>query len=120
EVWVDIRERTELPTDLVAPLDRFIGRLLIDDPDEETVPCGLPPELPLTKACSPREVTELAQVWREYAGRIEELRPAIAAETAEYGCWFSDFDQVAMLLRDWGEIVEEADRRGWGVFYLTQ
>ncbi|UFS98181.1 hypothetical protein [Nocardia huaxiensis] len=65
-------------------------------------------------------MAELAAVWREWSDRLDELRPSITAEVDEWPTGFDNFDQCAMLLQEWGEIVEEADRRGWGLLYLAQ
>ncbi|MFD7846013.1 hypothetical protein ACFV4K_24105 [Nocardia sp. NPDC059764] len=126
EVWDEMNGHSDLPTDLAAQVDRFIARLVRHrhgDPVEQKISPGLPMERidvrHLRTACSPSEVAELARVWGRCADRLEELRPALTAEVIARWPWIADFDQLAMLLQDWGEIVTEADRRGWGLFYLN-
>lgn len=70
--------------------------------------------------CSPTEVSELVWVWRGCASRPAEPGPAITAEMTENTCWLDTFEQCAMLVRDCGEIVGEAPRRGWGLFYPVE
>ncbi|MFC7648984.1 hypothetical protein ACFQX6_57560 [Streptosporangium lutulentum] len=34
------------------------------------------------------------------------------------GCWIKNFEEFTDLLSDWGEVVGEAHRRGWGLIGL--
>ncbi|MFF2555478.1 hypothetical protein ACFVUS_31040 [Nocardia sp. NPDC058058] len=125
KLWEDIRERPETPADLVDPFNRFLGRLLGDNHDETYGPNTFG-GLPIDKisqgsmtAFSPAEVTTLARAWRGCADRLEELRPAMTAEISEYVSPFDNFDECAELLRDWAAVVDEAERRHWGLFYVA-
>ncbi|MGX1809026.1 hypothetical protein ACWIGI_25175 [Nocardia sp. NPDC055321] len=120
EAWGEMREQSDMPTDLAALFDQFIIGLL-GHRGSDPVP-GLPMEKidrHLRTACSPAEIAGLARVWLRCSDRIEELRPVLTAEAITRGPSFADFDQFAMLVRDWGEIILEAARRDWGLFYLT-
>ncbi|MEU1432234.1 hypothetical protein ABZ412_34730 [Nocardia sp. NPDC005746] len=124
-VWNSVGDRADMSADLVALCDRFFGRLLGPGVDfaDLVSPSGLRVDTvdsALHMACSPAEVAGLARLWRAIAGRLEELRPVMTAEIADISGWTTDFDGYATLIRDWGEIVEGAEKRAWGLFFLLQ
>ncbi|MGW0706170.1 hypothetical protein ACWD4G_09430 [Streptomyces sp. NPDC002643] len=85
--------------------------------DDELSPPGAEPGTPLV-CCRPETVSALAGFWSRAAPPLDGLREAYAAHAARPGRWMADFDEFASLLRQWGEVVEEADRRGWGLVGL--
>lgn len=63
---------------------------------------------------------ELAATWEQVRPRLGELRGAFTEHAAEPGAWVGRFDEFADLLEDWGRVLTEADRRGWGVVGLSE
>ncbi|GAB2551528.1 hypothetical protein [Nocardia heshunensis] len=125
EAWEGVRDRDDVASDLVALFDVFIGRLLWRGADGEADlvgPSGLKTDgaQGLYAACSPVEVAALARHWPFCAARLEELRAPLTAQITEWTGWYDTFDQWATVLTDWGEVVQEADRRGWGLFYFVE
>jgi hypothetical protein len=128
--WDDIREFAA--ADLRDWLDSFLGGLVWDDPDgdaETDLNAGPPaagsfPEDPtpwrprLLLLRSPDEVPPLAGSWEWAAPRLEELREPFEAEATRWAARPDTFDQAAALMREWGEVVTEAERRGWGLIGL--
>ncbi|MEV6655193.1 hypothetical protein [Streptomyces sp. NPDC051219] len=46
------------------------------------------------------------------------MREPFAQHAAVPQGWICDFESSAEFLKDWGEAVVEADRRGWGIVGL--
>ncbi|WP_157573812.1 hypothetical protein [Nocardia jejuensis] len=123
DLWQHVRERPDAAPDLIGHVSGLIIRLLGDfDYDEDlTASSGLPAvgTQTIAMACSPGEVTELLDRGRVCITRLEELRPAVEAEMLGYSYRQKGFDEWAALLEDWVNVLKEAQRRGWGLFYST-
>ncbi|MFJ9418618.1 hypothetical protein ACIRPT_31345 [Streptomyces sp. NPDC101227] len=65
-------------------------------------------------------VPAIAGWWRQAAPRLESLREPFTRHAAEPGGWTTTFALFADLLTDWGEVVTEAERRGWGIVGLRR
>ncbi|MRH91986.1 hypothetical protein GFY24_31885 [Nocardia sp. SYP-A9097] len=118
-LWEHARERPDMPADVVALFDEFIGRLVLGVPSARVdLSEQLPGQAELMNCFPPSEVCGLARLWRECSDRIGALRPVLAAQLIE-DRWFGDVGQVLSLLQGWGDVLHEAERRGWGLFYLT-
>jgi hypothetical protein len=71
-------------------------------------------------ARSPDSVRELAATWEEVRPRLDGLRGAFDEHAAVPGGWVGDFDELTDLLGDWGRVLSEAARRGWGLVGLSE
>ncbi|MEV5675021.1 hypothetical protein [Streptomyces sp. NPDC052179] len=68
--------------------------------------------------CPPGEVGALQALWTAAAPELHVLRePFVQHARADFG-WINDFESFAELLTGWGDVVGEADRRGWGIIGL--
>ncbi|OIK01074.1 hypothetical protein BIV25_05945 [Streptomyces sp. MUSC 14] len=68
--------------------------------------------------CPPDHVPLIAGWWRQVETQLEVLREPFVQHAAEPGGRIGTFESFADLLSDWGEVVTEADRRGWGIVGL--
>ncbi|MBW8092643.1 hypothetical protein IGW14_32910 [Streptomyces hygroscopicus subsp. hygroscopicus] len=121
--------RWEHLRDVVEPqareaLDRFSDALFWHGM-ADTPGAGSPlPERPCTWDadvllwCPPDQVPLIAGWWRRARPRLEELREPFDRHAAEPHGWINTFDEFARLLIDWGEVVDTAERRGWGIVGL--
>ncbi|MEW1635202.1 hypothetical protein AB0469_14095 [Streptomyces sp. NPDC093801] len=112
-----------------AALDAFLEGLIWWGPradvDAEQVDPGVFPSLdglwrsgPLIVR-GPATVARLRRRWLEAAPGLEGLRvPYAELAGREPGQWVSGFEEFAELVAGWGEVVGEAERRGWGVIGL--
>ncbi|MER5279641.1 hypothetical protein ABT025_28450 [Streptomyces sp. NPDC002809] len=71
-------------------------------------------------ARSPDNVRELAGAWERVRPLLGGLREAFDEHAAVPGAWAGTFDSFTDLLEDWGRVLSEAARRGWGVVGLTE
>ncbi|MFC8590712.1 hypothetical protein [Streptomyces atroolivaceus] len=71
-------------------------------------------------ARSPESVRELAATWERVEPLLGGLRPVFAEHAAVPGWWVGEFGEFTALLEDWGRVLAEAARRGWGVVGLSQ
>lgn len=71
-------------------------------------------------ARSPDSVRELAVTWEEVRIWLEGLREAFDEHAAVPEGWVRDFDEFTDLLHDWGRVLSEAARRGWGLVGLSE
>lgn len=132
EAWDDVREFAE--PELREALDGFLVGLGLrwdpeeddeDDEDDEVDEqddgmagsgswrSGLLLHLP------PADVSTLAGLWSRAEPRLGGLRERFDTHAARGpGHWIPDHAAFASLLRGWGEVVDEAGRRGWGVIGL--
>ncbi|MEV0324561.1 hypothetical protein ACIBKX_14950 [Streptomyces sp. NPDC050658] len=110
---------------LRTALDRFVSPLFwhgledVAGPDPESVPeRECPWDVPLLLWCPPEDVAALRRHWLRAEGGLDSLREPFAEHAAVPGGWIPDFDSFARLVGGWGEVVTEAERRGWGVVGL--
>ncbi|MFJ9417319.1 hypothetical protein ACIRPT_24480 [Streptomyces sp. NPDC101227] len=125
ERWESLRDhadplvRTRLDTFLTGLIwDGLDGEAQHTDPgffcDDPKVSYGL------MVARSPGSVRELVATWEEVRPRLCELRGAFIEHSAVPKGWIHDFDGFNDLLEDWGRVLTEAARRGWGVVGLSE
>ncbi len=110
-----------------AGLDTVLLGLIWDGPDGEAshVEPGFFSDDPsvsygLLVARSPDSVRELAATWEEIRPRLGGLRGAFDEHVAAPQGWVGDFDEFTRLLEEWGRVLTEAARRGWGVVGLSE
>jgi hypothetical protein len=123
--WESLRDHAD-PM-VRARLDTMLLGLIWDGPDgqgQHTDPGFFSDDsgvsYGLLAARSPASVRELASTWEQVRPRLDGLRAAFAAHAAEPGAWVGDFDEFTDLLEDWGRVLAEAARRGWGVVGLSE
>ncbi|MFF0451433.1 hypothetical protein ACFYT4_34585 [Streptomyces sp. NPDC004609] len=124
ERWESVRGFIE--PGLRTAVDRFTAGLfwdgLADMPEYEAdgPPAAreCPWDLDLLMWCSPDEVAELGGHWKRAAPELGALREPFTLHAARPGGWIPDFDAFARFLKDWGDVVTEAHRRGWGIVGL--
>lgn len=63
---------------------------------------------------------ELATTWKDVQPRLNGLRKAFDEHAAVPEDWVRDFDKFTDLLEDWGHVLSEAARRGWGLVGLSE
>ncbi|MEU3739692.1 MULTISPECIES: hypothetical protein [unclassified Streptomyces] len=123
-------ERWENVRDFAAPglraaLDRFTAALFwqgLEDVAGETAG-GLPErECPwdadLLLWRPPHDIAAIKAFWTQAAPDLDTLREPFARHAAVPNGWIGDFASFAEFLKGWGEVVAEADRRGWGIVGL--
>ncbi|MFI1074873.1 hypothetical protein [Streptomyces puniciscabiei] len=126
-VWAGFR--WEYMREFVEPkvrevLDRFIDTLFWHGLEDATgASSGLPDrpcpwDADLSLWCPPDQVPLLAGWWRQAQTHLETLREPFIQHAAEPGGRIGTFESFADLLTDWGEVVTEAERRGWGIVGL--
>ncbi|MFI1740208.1 hypothetical protein [Streptomyces sioyaensis] len=71
-------------------------------------------------ARSPDSVRELATTWAGVRPRLSGLCRGFVEHAADPGRWIGDFDEFTALLEDWGCVLTEAARRGWGIVGLSE
>ncbi|MEU8514445.1 hypothetical protein AB0C76_23050 [Kitasatospora sp. NPDC048722] len=69
-------------------------------------------------AWGPGETARLGRRWREIAPVLPRVREPYDRLAASLGGRIEGFDDFAGLLSGWGEVVGEAERRGWGIVGL--
>ncbi|MEV3987311.1 hypothetical protein AB0J57_00210 [Streptomyces sp. NPDC049837] len=122
EAWDDARDHAE--PQLRSALDGFlIGLGIRWDPDEDDEEDDNPEpgswRSHLLLHCSPEDASTLAGLWSRAEPRLDGLRAPFDTHAARGpGSWIPDYAAFASLLRGWGEVVGEADGRGWGVIGL--
>ncbi|MFD5399282.1 hypothetical protein ACFWJW_34375 [Streptomyces sp. NPDC127097] len=126
-------ERWELLRDHADPmvrtgLDILLLGLIWDGPDgeaEHTDPDFFCDDLGFSYGLlvgrSPDSVRELAATWEEVRPGLGGLRGAFDEHAAVPAArWFRDFEAFTDLLEEWGRVLTEAARRGWGVVGLSE
>ncbi|MDF9803909.1 hypothetical protein M2436_002456 [Streptomyces sp. HB372] len=109
-------------------MDRFIDPLFwggleyMSDRDADT-----PPIVPVDESsapsdhllwCRPAAVSSLKRLWDSVDPELGSLRgPFGQYARADFGS-LNDFDAFAGLLRGWGDVIGQAELRGWGVVGL--
>jgi hypothetical protein len=117
QAWEDVRDHAG-PV-LLEQLDGFLSPLLWDEDDTGLFPADPDPWRPkLLLVCPPATVSALAARWAGTEPLLETLREPFAVHAACPGRWIEDFDEFAVLLREWAVVVGEAERRGWGLLGL--
>ncbi|MFF3332426.1 hypothetical protein ACFYWX_23165 [Streptomyces sp. NPDC002888] len=122
QAWEDVRDFAA--PELREDLDVFLrGLFWHDDPVDPPLGGLLPPDhgpwrTGLLVACPPGTVSALAGHWTRAEPLLDGLRPAYDAHAARPGRWIEDFDEFAVLLREWAVAVAETERRGWGLLGL--
>ncbi|MCX5084810.1 hypothetical protein ACFC18_11170 [Streptomyces sp. NPDC056121] len=130
QAWEDVRDFAE--PDLRAALDAFLAGLFWLGPDDAAAdtsaedepaaglfPCEPDPWRPrLLVVRTPEQVTDLARAWAVVAPLLEDLRAPYAVHAERPGRWIANFEEFAMLVRDWGEVVTAASRSGRGLIGL--
>ena len=123
-------ERWEAVRDHAAPglrtaLDHYLSALFwgglpfMDGGDgEEESEQECPWDIRTLMWSAPDDVPGIKWLWDRAAPELDTLREPFAEHAASPGSWIADFDEFALLLKDWGEVMTEADRRGWGVLGL--
>ncbi|MFJ8310971.1 MULTISPECIES: hypothetical protein [unclassified Streptomyces] len=71
-------------------------------------------------ARSPDSVRELSATWEGVRSRLGGLRGAFDEHAAVDDGWVGQFDDFVGLLEEWGRVLAEAARRGWGVVGLSE
>ncbi|MGW2179600.1 hypothetical protein ACWCXX_16160 [Streptomyces sp. NPDC001732] len=123
ERWEDVRDHAA--PGLRTALDHYLSALFwsglpyMDGGDGRD---DFEPECPWNVQalmwCAPDEVPGIKRLWERAAPELDTLRQPFAEHAADPGGWIENFDEFALLLKDWAEVVTEADRRGWGVIGL--
>ncbi|GAA2091089.1 hypothetical protein GCM10009801_56530 [Streptomyces albiaxialis] len=124
--WDDMRAYAE--PSLRAALDTFLAGLIWDAVPEEpgvlreyggVFPAETDPGRARLLLFSPPEAQpERARAWERAAPRLDELREPFALECAEWGGRPDTFEEFTVLLGEWGDVVTESARRGWGLVGL--
>ncbi|MFJ7334199.1 hypothetical protein ACIQU3_20370 [Streptomyces sp. NPDC101110] len=105
-------------------LDRFNDTLFWHGLEDTTGTGSGLPEQPCTWEadlllwCPPDHVQPVSGWWKEAAPHLKALREPFTRHAADSGGWITTFESFAGLLTDWGEVVTEAERRGWGIVGL--
>ncbi|WP_414170223.1 hypothetical protein ACMATS_34760 [Streptoverticillium reticulum] len=71
-------------------------------------------------ARSPDSVRELAAVWDRARPCLGRMEGPFGEHAADPDGWVGDFGGFTGLLAQWGQVVTEAARRGWGVVGLSE
>ncbi|MFI6689056.1 hypothetical protein [Streptomyces sp. NPDC050485] len=125
--WDDMRVLVDVP--LRDSMDRFLNGLIWDeDPARDPAltggggffPSATDPRRPrLLLVCPPEAAPGKARAWEWAAPRLEQLNGPFAAECEGWAGRPDTFDEFAALLREWGDVVTETARRGWGLIGLS-
>ncbi|MGX8903932.1 hypothetical protein ACR820_01395 [Streptomyces netropsis] len=126
DAWADMRLLVD--ASVREAMDTFLVGLIWDaDPADDPALTGgggfFPPStgrgLPyVLLVCPPEAVSGKARAWERVAPRLEELREPFAAECEGWAGRPDTFEGFTALLREWGDVVREATRRGWGLVGL--
>ncbi|GAA0448317.1 hypothetical protein GCM10010361_10300 [Streptomyces olivaceiscleroticus] len=126
DAWADLRPLAD--ASLREAMDRFLNGLLrYEDPADDPTLTGAGGFFPAATdrrhrptllICPPDAAPARTRAWHQAAPRLEELREPFAAECAGWAGRPDTFEDFTALLREWGEVVTEATRRGWGLVGL--
>ncbi|MFE7573301.1 hypothetical protein ACFU5Z_01020 [Streptomyces sp. NPDC057521] len=116
EAWEKARDHVD--AGLRAELDTLLGGLIWDGPDFDDEEPGEGRAFftggdGLLVAQSPQGVRDLLATWERVRPRLDELRAPY--EERSEASRYRTFDAFVRLLTDWGEVLAEAARRGWGI-----
>ncbi|MFG2626842.1 hypothetical protein [Streptomyces sp. NPDC048473] len=123
ERWEDVRDFAD--PGLRTALDHFASLLFwqglayvagedVKDIPAQECPWGVEQLL----WCSPGDVSTISRSWAQAQPELDTLREPFAEHAAVPRGWICDFESFAEFLVGWGEVVVEADRRGWGIVGL--
>ncbi|MEV3898517.1 hypothetical protein OG333_35685 [Streptomyces anulatus] len=124
--WADMRPLVD--ASVREAVDGFLGGL-IWDADQVDVPAAsggggvIPPATDrmhpnVLLVCPPEAVAGKARVWERVEPSLEGLRGPFAVECEGWAGRPDTFEGFVALLREWGGVVTEAARRGWGLVGL--
>ncbi|WP_405434468.1 hypothetical protein [Streptomyces anulatus] len=124
--WSDMRPLVD--ASVREAVDSFLGGL-IWDADQVDVPAAsdggevFPPATDrmhpnVLLACPPEAVAGKARAWEQVEPCLEGLRDPFAVECEGWAGRPNTFEGFVALLREWGGVVTEAARRGWGLVGL--
>ncbi len=126
DAWADMRALADAT--LREAVDSFLDGLIWDkDPDEAATLTGadgvFPPAADRLKphlllVCPPEKMPGKAAAWKQAAPRLEELRGPFAAECEGWAGRPDTFEEFLARIGEWGEVVTETARRGWGLVGL--
>ncbi len=68
----------------------------------------------------PENVRELAAAWDRIRPHLDRMQGPFTEHAAISDGWVGDFGEFTGLLTQWGEVLTEAARRGWGVVGLSE
>ncbi|MGW7072101.1 hypothetical protein [Streptomyces sp. NPDC054872] len=125
ERWEHVRDFAG--PDLRSAVDRFVAALFWEGLEYVADPAETAGSLP-ERECPwdvnalmwrpPQDIAAIKGFWERTAPSLHTLREPFARHAATPTGWIGDFDSFAELLREWGEVVTEADRRGWAIVGL--
>ncbi|GAA3483034.1 hypothetical protein [Streptomyces yanii] len=123
--WERVRDHAD--PQVRTGLDTLLRGLIWNGPDDEALHMdpGFFTDDPalfygVLLARSPDSVREPAATWEQVRPRLGGLRGAFTEHAAVLGAWVGHFDAFTDLLEDWGRVLTEATRRGWGVVGLSE
>ncbi|WP_331720379.1 hypothetical protein [Streptomyces sp. NBC_00209] len=121
EGWEKARDHVD--AGVRAELDALLGGLIWDGPDfdDEEPSEGhafFSGGYGLLVAKSPEGVRDLLATWERVRPRLDELRAPFEEHSS--GFRFADFDAFVRLLTNWGDVLAEAARRGWGIAGVSE
>ncbi|MFD8143984.1 hypothetical protein [Streptomyces sp. NPDC059708] len=121
--WADMRPLAD--ASLREAVDVFLGGLIWDAvPAEDPAltgaggffpPAADPRHPHLLLAGPPEAVRAKADAWLRAEPCLDLLRAPFAAECEGWAGRPESFEGFVALLREWGDVVTEAARRGWGL-----
>ncbi|WP_406510991.1 hypothetical protein [Streptomyces sp. NBC_00212] len=124
--WDDMRTLVDIP--LRETMDRFLSGLIWnEDPANDPAltgaggffPPATDPRRPrLLLVCPPEAAPGKARAWERAAPRLEQLRRPFTAECEGWAGRPNTFEEFTTLLHEWGDVVTETARRGWGLVGL--
>lgn len=71
-------------------------------------------------ARSPGNVRKLAAAWDRVRPRLGRMQGPFTEHAAVRDGWVGNFDEFMGLLTQWGQVLAEAARRGWGIVGLSE
>ncbi|NSC25509.1 hypothetical protein FM076_31880 [Streptomyces albus subsp. chlorinus] len=124
ERWEDVRDFAE--PGLRTALDRFTGPLFwqhgfayLVGEDPGAVPeRECPWDTEVLTWCPPQDVALLKDFWTRARSGLAALREPFGEHARTETGWIRDFEAFTAVLGAWGDVVTEADRRGWGIVGL--
>ncbi|MGR3935241.1 hypothetical protein [Streptomyces sp. BRA346] len=126
DAWDDMRALAD--TSLREAMDHVLdGLIWNEDPAEDPTLTGgggmFPPVTDrwrpgLLLVCPPETTLGKARSWERALPHLERLREPFAAECEGWAGRSESFEEFVTLVREWGDVITEAARRGWGLVGL--